>query len=230
MKKQLIIPFILLINLTVKAQTQKGNQLLGGNILFGITTGRADNINYNNSAYSYSYKSKETSFSVGPVYSYFIADKLDLGLSLGYGSDKTTYNYSLANTNYSVLPNKNNNQFFSAEIYLRKYFLYNQKIGIRTGPFAEYLKYKYNNQYLEPQLNNNNFSQNGNYINAGLILDIVYFPSKKIGLISNLGNLGYVNNNSNYQTSYSNENAHTNSFGLRFVSALNLSVLYCFGR
>lgn len=231
MKKQLtLILFLQIINITVKAQTQKGNQLLGGNILFGITTGRADNINYNNSAYSYSYKSKEVSFSAGPIYSYFIADKLDLGLSLGYGGDKTTYNYSVANTNYSVLPYKNNTQVYSGGVYLRKYFLYNQKIGIRTGPYVEYQKYKYNYEYLEPQLNNNNSSQKGNYLNAGLILDVVYFPSKRIGIISNLGNLGYINNSSKFQTSYSDENAHVNSFGLRLVSALNLSVVYCLGR
>ncbi|MEX8547096.1 MAG: hypothetical protein V5804_05785 [Mucilaginibacter sp.] len=229
-KKLTLIILVFTTCFTVKAQTQKGSQLLGGSVLFGITNDKSDNVNYTNSSYNNSYKSKEISFSIGPDYSYFVANNLDLGLSLGYGTDKTTYNYSVANTSYSVLPYKNNNQYYSGGIYLRKYFLYNQKIGIRTGPYAQYQKYKYQVDYLEPQVNNNNFSQTGNYVNTGFILDIVYFPTKRIGLTSTLGTLGYVYGNSKFVGSYSNGQDKVNSFGVRFVSALNLSLVYCFGK
>lgn len=219
---------ILLTTTFVKAQTQKGNQLLGGNIGFGITNQNTVNNNITNSVYNYSFKSKTTNYSIGPVYSYFIADNLDLGASVNYSQQKTTYNYSVANTTYNVLPDNINTKNFSAGIYLRKYFLYQHKIGVRTGPSLQYTEYKSNYQYLGPQSFNDD--QIGKQVNAGLILDLVYFPIKKLGLISSIGSLGYTHiSNHNNSSSY-NEDDKINAFGFSLVSNLNLSIVYCFGK
>lgn len=228
MKKNLtLILFLLIINITVKAQTQKGNQLLGGSVSFATSNGNNNYSDYNNSNYNYSSKSKMTSLGLGPVYSYFIADQLDLGVALGYGTSKTTFNYSVSNPNYSALPYKISNPSYLGGIYLRKYFLYKQKVGIRTGPFAEYQKYKYNSEYLAPQATNYNNNQSGNSISTGLLLDFVYFPNNRFGVFANLGAVSYSHINSGYQNSSSFENTKTDSFGLRLTTTLNLSLVYC---
>ena len=87
-KKLTLIILTFITCFTVKAQTQKGNQLLGGSIGFGITNDNSDYVSYNNTSYNYSYKSKDIAFFAGPVYSYFIADNLDLGTSVNYGTEK----------------------------------------------------------------------------------------------------------------------------------------------
>lgn len=226
-KKLTLIIFALIGSITLKAQTQKGDQLLGGNIGFSIANGNTDYANFNNSSYNYSGKTKTNSFSIGPNYSFFIADDLDLGASAGYATQKTTYNYSVYNPATTILVNENKIQSVSGSVYLRKYFLYKQKIGVRTGPYAQYYSSKYQNTYLDPSAVNNN-TQKGYTVNAGLILDLVYFPTRRIGIASNLGSLAYSHYDiKNDSQSFSNHDK-SNTFGLGFTSALNLSVFYCF--
>ncbi|MGI4729077.1 MAG: hypothetical protein ACRYGB_10945, partial [Janthinobacterium lividum] len=107
-----------------------------------------------------------------------------------------------------------------------------QKVGIRTGPFAEYQKYKYNFEYLAPQATNYNYNNNqsGNSISTGLLLDFVYFPTNRFGFFANLGAVSYSHINSGYQNSSSIQNTKTDSFGLRLTTALNLSLVYCLGK
>lgn len=227
MKKQFTsILFLLLINTIVKAQTQKGNQLLGGSVSFEIGNGKSDQLDYSNSAYSYSSKNKISSFGLGPIYSYFVADQLDLGVSLGYGKAKTTYSYSVGNPNLNALPSKTSSQTVSGGIYLRKYFLYKQKVGIRTGPFIEYLKSKYTNEYLLPQSTNYNNNQSNSTLGTGLGLDFVYFPINRFGVFANLGAVRYAHTRSEYQYYTTDHTDQTDTFGLRLTSALNLSFVY----
>ena len=128
------------------------------------------------------------------------------------------------------MPYKNSSQNYSGGIYLRKYFLYNERIGIRTGPFATYHKYKFQYQYLEPQVYNNNSDQTGTAVNTGLILDFVCFPTKRIGITSTLGSLGYIYSDSKYNSAQFNNQDKINSFGFRFISDLNLSLVYSFSK
>lgn len=227
-KKITLLLFMLIGCITVKAQTQNGNQTLGGNIGFSTASGNTDYTNFNSGIYNYSGKTKTNYFSIGPNYSFFIADNLDLGVSASYTAQKITYDYSVYNPVNTVLIKGNKQQAVSGSVYLRKYFLYNQKIGVRTGPYVQYYHNQYQNFYLDPNTTNNNNTQKGYTINAGLVLDLVYFPTRRIGIASNLGSLAYSHYDIKYDTQSFSNHDKSNSFGLGFTSALNLSVFYCF--
>jgi Leu/Phe-tRNA-protein transferase len=74
MKKFLIL-FLLAIGGTfsVEAQTQKGDQLLGGSL--GVSTG-SSTTDFVNNQYLSNNTSKTNNFSIGPSYSYFVANNL----------------------------------------------------------------------------------------------------------------------------------------------------------
>src|ERR1700744_2289180 len=81
---------LLLASVVSHAQTEKGNQTLGFNFQYSYNNNGGINISpFDNSVTNTS--NKYTVFSVAPLYSYFIADKLDLGATLSLG--QTTYNY-----------------------------------------------------------------------------------------------------------------------------------------
>jgi len=133
-KKLLLVVLSCIALQTVKAQTEKGSQSLG--LGFSVATSNTNTSYYNSvsGTYSTNAKGKQTSFSVAPSYSYFIADKLDIGTSLSYGQSTTKYNPDLSTAT------KSTSKGFTGSIFLRKYFLYNDKIGIRTGPYFNYEK------------------------------------------------------------------------------------------
>ena len=135
-KKTSFIILALLGAFTVNAQTQKGNQLLGGSIFFSTSKNTNDYFVNPDYQYNVSNERKFTGFSIGPSYSYFVANNLDLGVNAGYNTSKITYTYPSGNINNQPGEAKTNG--YSASVYLRKYYLYNNKIGIRTGPFAQY--------------------------------------------------------------------------------------------
>jgi hypothetical protein len=220
-----IIMMLLALSSTValKAQTQKGDQLLGGAL--GVSTGKST-IEYANTANNanFGYTNKNTSFSIGPNYSFFVANNLDLGAGIGYSYQKN--NMSNVNMN-SYNPDKTTAQGFSATVYLRKYFLYDNKIGIRTGPYASFERdrttYEFttsNTPYTGPQ------SQT--LASGGIGLDFVYFPYKKVGLAASIGSLSYTHNDAKQpQSGYS---TRSNSVGFNFASGVNFSVFFAFGK
>src|SRR3978361_780186 len=114
MKKTLVlIAALLLASVVSQAQTEKGNQTLGLNLGFYYNKSSGVSINpYDNS--STDAGSKNTSFNIGSAYSYFIADKLDLGASLSYGQSSYTYPQIINNIQ------KQNSYAFFGSVYLRK--------------------------------------------------------------------------------------------------------------
>jgi hypothetical protein len=228
MNKKIILMLLALSGAatTLKAQTEKGTQLLGGNI--GVYT------NKNTNSYSlatpsinYGYTSKATTFSIGPNYSVFVANKLDLGVNLGYNYQNMKVSQDGGNTDLE----KVNTNAFSAEVYLRKYFLFDNKIGIRTGPYFSYQHGKTTNNlsdltgipnipYYTPQ--------SSNTTSGGILLDFVYFPYKKVGFAASMGSLSYSHNDVK-QTQYGYDSS-SNTFGFNFFSSVNFSVFYAFGK
>jgi hypothetical protein len=212
MYKKLFLAFVLIIAIhTAKAQTEKGSQMLGAS--FGFSTSSSDTKAFNNStnAYDLSVHGKIKSYNIAPSYSYFIADKLDLGVSVGFGGSSQKY----SGTSYA----DQKSHGFNSSIYLRKYFLYDNKIGIRTGPYlsyeSTYQEYSYN-----PVVKNHSDIYGG-----GVGLDFIYFPVKKLGLAARLGSANYY-----HQKSDENILGTSNNFNLSFVNSLSLSVNYVFGK
>jgi hypothetical protein len=208
---------------TVNAQTQKGSQLLGGSFFF--STSKSSQYYISDPAYQYnpSNTSKTNQFGIGPNYSYFIANNLDLGISASYNAGKTTYSYmAIGATNQ---PTESKIQGYSASVYLRKYYLYDNKIGVRTGPFVNYAYGKRDEKYQNTAAYNNEYTNKDLY--AGLALDLVFFPMKKLGFSTTIGNLSYVHSKSEQY----NSSRKTDSFGLNLAtSGLTVSAFYAFGK
>jgi long-subunit fatty acid transport protein len=216
MHKKLFLALVAIIAIhAAKAQTEKGSQMLGAS--FGFSTSSSDTKAFNNSPNSYdlSVHGKIKSYNIAPSYSYFIADKLDLGVSVGYGRVK-----SESNGNYASLQKTHS---FSSAVYLRKYFLYENKVGIRTGPYFSYINS--NQTFLYSNTTPGAYNYAGDIYSGGIGLDFVYFPIKKLGLSAGMGSISYT-----HQVVDGTSKGTSNSFGLNFANSLSLSVNYVFGK
>ncbi|RVU02026.1 autotransporter outer membrane beta-barrel domain-containing protein [Mucilaginibacter limnophilus] len=189
------------------AQTEKGQQHLGLSFGASTTNGERTDFDFQNNV-TVEAKTKSNQYNIAASYSYFIADKLDLGLSAGYGYG----NNEVTNTPNGY--NLKSDSYFS-NIFLRKYFLFNDKIGVRTGPSLAYSKSK--NKYV----NYPEQTQNIKEISGGIRLDFVYFPVKNLGLASGIGNVSY-----SHQKTTGYQPASSNTFGISFINSLNLSIYY----
>ncbi|GAA4327964.1 hypothetical protein GCM10023149_31740 [Mucilaginibacter gynuensis] len=192
------------------AQTEKGSQNLGAS--FGISTTTYTTEGYDS-------KTKGTSYNISPNYSYFIADKLDIGTSLGFNRVVST----VKNSNPTNI--KQINRELSASVFLRKYFLYNNKIGIRTGPYFTYTHNKSGTTNADAIYNSNYKS---NYYRGGVNLDFVYYPTTNIGLAAGIADISYIHEKA--EASNSLGAANSNTFNLRFMDNLSLSIFYVFGK
>lgn len=216
MYKKLLLVFVSIIAINAaQAQTEKGNQSVG--LSFGLSTAdsKTRDFNYTTNDYDPQVNGKRKSYTISPNYTYFIADKLDIGLSVGYSYNSQKYNTS------AFAPQDQSGKSFFSSINLRKYFLYDNKIGIRTGPYLNYQRlsqsYTYNNNQL-------NYNTNSNVYTGGVGLDFIYYPLKKLGLAATMGNLNY-----SHQNSSGNTDGTYNSFNLSFANSLIFSVNYIFG-
>src|ERR1700722_18173950 len=185
MKKSLIVlKESLLAFFSLKAQTEKGNKNLGVTTTFSIL--QSSNLNINQNDFSTSTDGyKSTTFTFGPYYSYFIADNLDIGINLSYQSSVANYNNNDPNVEG---PQKLSSRQYSGDVIVQRYFMHKNRIGLRVGA---YLGYGYDSQataYGSPYQANNNGSKS-NYGWAGLNTDLVYYPSKHLGLAANIFNL-----------------------------------------
>ncbi|GAB2684901.1 hypothetical protein GCM10027037_02800 [Mucilaginibacter koreensis] len=215
--------FISVCSLAAKAQTQKGSQLLGGQ--FSLSIGKGTTTEYDpagNGATTVS-KDKMNYFSIGPSYSYFVANNLDLGASVGYSS-------STLNNNFSALGNDaSKEKGIYSGVFLRKYFLYEGKVGFRVGPYISYQHSRATLNYQDTQSFNEDTVENR--LNAGIGLDFVYFPVRRIGLAASIGSLSYEKV---YYKELSGgrlmQEQRDHAFGANLVSNLALSVYYSFGK
>nr|WP_067057534.1 hypothetical protein [Mucilaginibacter sp. L294] len=217
MYKKLLLAFVSIIAIqSAKAQTEKGSQMLGAS--FGVSTSSSDSkyLDYNNNTYGPNVHGKTTSYSIAPNYSYFVADKLDVGVSVGYSYLKNDYDDS------NFAPQHQRDNSFNAGIYLRKYFLYDNKIGIRTGPLFNYQTSKtIQSNEVTPQYDS---QRKTNSYTGGIGLDFVYFPIKRIGLTAALGGINY-----SHQEVKGTNPASYNNFNASFANGFIFSINYVFG-
>lgn len=201
-----------------KAQTEKGNQTLGVNLQFSHASATSSYIDPSTNAISVQ-DQKSNIFYIGPIYSYFIANNLDLGASVQYSSNRNT-------TGVLAGEQKQTNEGFGGTVFLRKYFMYQNKVGLRFGPYASYghTNFRYtqaNNPLYDQKTSSNNY---GGGVNA----ELLFYPTKQMGVSLSLANVNYNH--------YSGDSGPTgkssgDSFNANFVnSGLGLSVFYTFGK
>jgi hypothetical protein len=224
MNKIFLSVAVLLVAATAQAQTQKGNQLLGG--LLNLTIGKGTTTEYDGITGSTPTTSnnKLNTFGIGPSYSYFIADNLDLGANAGYSSQKQSSNY------VGVGTDAEKQKGYNYSVYLRRYFLFENKVGFRIGPYANY-------QYLKSSAGNaasvTGLEKTTNKdFGAGIGFDFVYFASHHLGLAATLGTLSYSHVlYSQFQDDHLIVEDKDHSFGLNLANSnLALSVFYSFGK
>lgn len=203
------------------AQTEKGNQTLGLYLQFQYSAS-TENV-FNKADFSLSStKTKNTSIATGPIYSYFIADNTDVGGSFSLGSYSYTYPASGSTA-------RNHNRNYEGTIFMRRYFLYANKIGIRTGPF---LAYNWGNQEYNnpPDQSIYDYGQTNHGYTVGAKLEAVYYPSKHFGLSALLADVGFQHSNSKSYSNGSFDNASGNGgFFNILTSGFGLSLCYVFG-
>jgi hypothetical protein len=205
------------------AQTEKGNQTLGVNLGFQYSKGSDVAINPSDNS-STTTNTKYTSFGIGPNYSYFIANKLDLGTSLFYSSFTSDNSNNLSNP-------KVTGRNFEASIFLRKYVLYQNKIGFRVGPYLAYMYGDSKNTYAPANSLYDVENKNYNYM-GGFNLSLVYYPSKQLGISASIANLEYdhAKSTASFQNGTNNDHGKSNNLFFDFISnGLSLSVFYVFG-
>ncbi|SDT20110.1 hypothetical protein SAMN05216490_2721 [Mucilaginibacter mallensis] len=219
MKKLMILIAAFLFAMQIsKAQTEKGDQNLGVNLGYTLQKSNTFNINPGDNTSS-TVNNKYNSFSAGPDYSYFIADKLDIGASLSYTTASVN---NMDGADISTQSSKS----YSATIFIRKYFMYHDKIGFRMGPQIGYFGGTQKQTYSQqPAPYNENTTSNG--YTAGFNLDFVYYPAKNIGLSATIANLEYAHTKDN---NHSLGHGDSDNLNLDFINnGLNLSVFYVFG-
>jgi len=221
MKKQLLAVAALALTLQLaNAQTEQGKQNIGLNLGFTTFSNNNNAVPTPPTGGVQNSTNKYTNLNIGPDYSYFIANNLDLGVALSYShqkQDDTNLGYGSSQTNDG----------YGANIYLRKYVLYNNKFGFRTGGRFGYThnnsKYNYNSG--GSVLTNTETKTNQYY--GGLLFDLVYYPTTKLGFAATLANATYNHSNSDSGT---NGTGSSNAFNFNFInSGLGLSVFYAFG-
>lgn len=195
------------------AQTAAGTQNLGFNL--GFYSNKSDNVFINPGDLSrQTYVARLTILNLGPAYNYFIKNNVDIGATVIYSSYLTNYSGDL---NGRV---KQSNNDFGGTIFVRKYVLYENKIGFRAGP---YLGYDRGVQKVTniPTQSTYDLNSNTNNYSAGLRFDMVYYPLKRVGFSATLANLMYTSYKSDNTTQGSDSG---NSFNLNLVtSGLQLS-------
>jgi len=219
-KLMLLIAAFVFIYQASQAQTEKGTQTLGINLGYYYNKTDQNFINpYDQS--STRDNSKTNSFNIGPTYSYFIADKLDLGALVQYQSAITNSN---PNTYSDII--KQVNRTYGASIFLRKYFMYTDKFGLRAGPYINYEKVTTKYNYSEANAVNN-YNSNEDIIDGGVALELVYYPTKHIGVSAAIANLSYEHNKINNGDQGSGS---ANSLNFDYVNNdLTFSIFYAFG-
>ncbi len=222
MKKLTFLLLAALSGLTASAQTEKGKHWIGGSFSIEHSktdyTASPDHLNIGNNH-------KQNSFHIGPSYSYFVADKLSLNATAGYSHshrDQSSINNPILQPLNHHTETITNGYF--ASVGFDKFFLYENKVGIKTGPSVYY--YSSKSKTSSSDDNAGNFS-NDKTLLAGISLDFVYFPVRKLGLIASLGRLDYMQHKSKslYNTT------KTSNVGLSFLdNNQRFSFVYVLGK
>ncbi|HWD87148.1 MAG TPA: hypothetical protein VG367_03410 [Mucilaginibacter sp.] len=216
MKKTLIVTAMLMVVFSASyAQTGKGNQALGLNLAFALNN-RSGVTNFGTALDA---GVKTTQFSIGPNYSYFIADKLDLGASFSYSTSTSTY--APAPSGYLAKESSSN---LGGIVYLRKYVMFKDLIGFRAGPYIGYNTNDAKDAYYQVS----GIDTKTDYYNAGMRLELVYFPSKRLGVSTYLASLDYSHYKSDSGTfgHQTGDNLYLNVIS----NTLAISVSYVFGK
>lgn len=202
------------IALTSNAQTEKGQNLIGGAIGFSSNkeTHPANTNGSNN---------RTTSFSISPRYGHFFAKNLAIGLSAGYINDKTTYDYnqSITATNQDVIKSHE----FNVGPYLRYYVDIVDKFKF-YGQFNASISFGKGNRTYSPfDVQRTAIDTKLNGYNVGISPGFAFFPTKKWAIEFSFPLVAYNKQTTKYQVSNS-ELKYTSEAFSSGISSFNPSI------
>lgn len=185
----LIAVGLMFFGLAANAQVSKGTVTVGGNVGFGTSkTKDADN--------------RSTNFSIQPQVGYFLSDKLEGYVKLGYSDESN-------NDGYVNVPGKNKTDQFGGGIGLRKYFMVSDNVAIFAGPELSYYS---GSTKFEPVEGSSQKIHDTNTFNANVNAGVGVFFTKNIGLVAGLGVLSFESETKKYPDN--GGKSTDNSFGL----------------
>ncbi|QIL38070.1 porin family protein [Pedobacter sp. HDW13] len=178
MKKQLLtLVALCAIAMAVNAQTEKGDNLIGGS--FSISSSKTESPNYE----------KRNSYSINPRYAHFFSKNLAIGLTVSAGYSKNfNNNYDSNNNITSTRTSKQKN--ISVGPVVRYYADITDKLKI-FGQFSGTIGVvKTNQTNTFPYYD---YSPNTKYIqyNASINPGLAFFPTKKLGIEIGFSLLSY---------------------------------------
>ena len=220
--KQIILAIAALIIVShSNAQILKGSMLMVGS---GSYAGN----NYSIKDSSTTTLNKSANYSFSPGIGYFIKDNLAVGMEIGYGYNKTTYE---TNNLPAVTPFTNKNTTITQSLQFAPYaschFMLSPKAFIFIKARVAYgmpLSYDSKNEYYSGMdySTDDNKKVKINTLNAQLVPGILFFLNNRFALQANFGSLYYNSMRIiDKSVSYDNYN-NTTSSGLN----LNLSSVY----
>ncbi|RXF70203.1 outer membrane beta-barrel protein [Arcticibacter tournemirensis] len=211
MKTIYICWFIMAVAVNISdAQTSKGTKFLGLTLEIGAGRGETEG--------SYTGKYKGFSFAAAPQFSYFIADKWELGAGLGYSFSQTKYFDADDNS-----MGKGHSSEINPMLFVRRHLMLSEKVGFRTGPFASYsyVKSRYPDEASYSE------DENIKVLSAGLNLGVEFFPVKRLGIVANLADVSY---NYTKTTGSPAVSGKTKKINASLTNQLSLSVFYILGK
>ncbi|MFW0718826.1 outer membrane beta-barrel protein [Pedobacter sp. N23S346] len=116
MKKQLLtIAVLCAVAFTVNAQTEKGDNLIGGSISYSSDKRTPENLNNLTSQ-------KSTNISITPRFGHFVSNNVAIGLSVGYIRSKNFYESNLSTpTSILIYNTESTNETFNIGPFVRYY-------------------------------------------------------------------------------------------------------------
>ena len=217
MKKQLIIMAILCaIALTSNAQTEKGQNLIGGAIGFSSNK-ETQPANTNGS------NNRTTSFSISPRYGHFFAKNLAIGIVAGYINNKTTYDYTQTTANTVLSQDYIKTHEFNVGPYLRYYVDIVDKFKF-YGQFNASIGFgKGNNTYSPINVQLSTIDTKLNSYNVGITPGFAFFPAKRWAIEFSFPLVAYNKQTTKYQVSNS-ELKYTSEAFSSGISSFNPSI------
>lgn len=185
LKKLFIFTSFIAVVGTVSAQTTKGTLYVGGGLGFDASS-KKENLSGTGSSITIE-GPKSTSFSIVPGVGYFIADKLAIGMDLGfYFHSQKTPDENNVNDYTKVTQNT-----FVLTPYARKFFMLSDSFGF-TGTLE--LSIGIGSSTREERNRNVTIISKGpntRTLGFGVRPGIVFFPTSQVGLEANFGFVGF---------------------------------------
>ena len=220
--------------LTAGTATAHAQSIAAGTISLGGGIGYSRTSDKESSSFggtNYSNELTYSQFSVRPVGSYFVADNLAVGLSLGYSSAavSTDQSPSRIGRREDLDPTTN----FQVGPFVQYYKMFSEQFGV-TGNLGAGYQSGTRFQYIGNTNDAYELNSSGYY--AELTPGIVFFPIPKFAINASIGSLGYSRVNNDFPKGPflqepDNFEDTSSTFGASFgLSQLQFGGTFFFGR